>query len=85
MKHPRNRSAGPAADPTRPMGVASARHQGLHRPRDDRRIQQALADVGLDDEGDVLEDHLRNRRRHGAPPAVRVRGAHNDTRPSQRR
>lgn len=54
-------------------GQASAKHQGLHRPADDQRIEQALDDVGLEDRGDVLEDELRDRRSSGAPPSQHLR------------
>jgi len=53
---------------TRSSGVASGQHQGLHRPSDDQRVGQALDDVGLEDQGDVLEDQLRDRRSRGVPP-----------------
>jgi len=53
---------------TRSSGVASGQHQGLHRPSDDQRVGQALDDVGLEDQGDVLEDQLRDRRSRGGPP-----------------
>ena len=53
---------------TRSSGVASGQHQGLHRPSDDQRVEQALDDVGLEDQGDVLDDQLRDRRSRGAPP-----------------
>ena len=58
------------ADPLlgRSSGIASGQHQGLHRPNDDQRVEQALDDVGLEDQGDVLEDQLRDRRSRGAPP-----------------
>ena len=50
-------------------GIASNRHQGLRRPADDQRVEQSLDHVGLEDRGDVLEDHLRDRRSRGAEPA----------------
>ena len=53
---------------TRSSGVASGQHQGLHRPSDDQRVEQALDDIGLVDQGEVLEDQLRDRRSRGAPP-----------------
>ena len=64
------RPSRPATDTplTRSSGVASGQHQGLHRPSDDQRVEQALDDVGLEDQGDVLEDQLRDRRSRGAPP-----------------
>jgi len=52
----------------RSSGVASGQHQGLHRPSDDQRVEQALDDIGLEDQGEVLEDQLRDRRSRGAPP-----------------
>jgi len=54
-------------------GVASGKHQGLRRPADDQRIEQALDDVGLEDQGEVLEDDLRDRRSRGAPPSQHLR------------
>ena len=55
---------------TRSSGVGSGQHQGLHRTCDDQRVEQALDDVGLEDQGDVLDDQLRDRRSRGAPPQV---------------
>lgn len=52
----------------RSSGIASGQHQGLHRPNDDQRVGQVLDDIGLDDQGEVLEDQLRDRRSRGAPP-----------------
>ena len=68
---PPDRSSRPADNAPDPSlnGVASRQHQGLHRPNDDRRVQQALDNVGLEDRGEVLEDQLRDRRSRGAPPA----------------
>lgn len=54
-------------------GQASARHQGLRRPSDDQQIEQKLGEVGLEDQGEVLEDHLRDRRSSGAPPSQHLR------------
>lgn len=69
MAFPERPSRTPADAPvTRSSGVASGQHQGLHRPSDDQRVEQALDDVGLEDQGDVLEDQLRDRRSRGAPP-----------------
>lgn len=45
---------------------ASNPHHGLRQPADDQRVKQALDDVGLDDQGEVLEDQLRDRRSSGA-------------------
>lgn len=67
MTQPRETSNESAA------GVASNRHQGLHQPADDQRIEQALDDVGLEDLGEVLEDDLRDRRSRGAPPSQHLR------------
>lgn len=67
------RDFAPSHQVDRSAGQASARHQGLHRPNDDQRVGQALDDVGLDDQGEVLEDELRDRRSRGAPPANDVR------------
>lgn len=49
---------------------AGGQHEGLRHPiDDDQRVEQRLDDVGLEDEGEVLEDHLRDRRSKGAPAA----------------
>lgn len=52
---------------------ASGKHQGLHQPADDRRVEDALDNVGLDDRGAVMEDHLRDRRSKG------MAGAYDDS------
>lgn len=46
---------------------AGGQHEGLRHPIDDQHIEQRLDDVGLEDQGDVVEDHLRDRRSSGAP------------------
>jgi hypothetical protein len=46
---------------------AGGQHQGLRHPADDRNVQQRLNEVGLDDQGDALEDELRDRRSRGVP------------------
>lgn len=46
---------------------ASIPHQSLRRPADDRRVEQALASVGLEDQGEVVDDLLRDRRSSGLP------------------
>ena len=50
-------------------GEASGKHQGLRRPNDAQRIERALHVVGLEDQGDVVEDELRDRRSSGLPVA----------------
>lgn len=50
-------------------GEASGRHQGLHRPNDAKRIERALHVVGLEDQGDIVEDQMRDRRSRGLPVA----------------
>ena len=50
-------------------GEASGRHQSLRRPDDAKRIERALHVVGLEDQGDVVEDQLRDRRSSGLPVA----------------
>ena len=52
-------SAGTAA------GQGSGKHQGLHRPADDQRVEHALDHVGLEDRGESIEDHLRDRHSKG--------------------
>ena len=54
-------------------GQGSGKHQGLHRPADDQRVEHALDHVGLDDRGESIEDHLRDRRSKG------VRDAYDDS------
>ena len=46
-------------------GEASGKHQGLHQPADDERVEDALDSVGLVDRGEVMEDHLRDRHSKG--------------------
>lgn len=53
---------------------ASARHQGLYRPHEDQRIDQALEQISLEDRGEAAEDYLRDRRSRGAAPAGESRG-----------
>ena len=68
MNTPRN----PSTRQTRtPASDASGRHEGLRHPvDDDQRVEQRLDDIGLDDQGDVLDDELRDRGSSGiAPPA----------------
>lgn len=55
---------------TRPSGGSEAggQQEGLRHPIDDeQRVKQRLDDVGLDDQGDVLDDQLRDRRSSGTP------------------
>lgn len=63
MNTPRKKTpAGPRA------GEASGRHEGLRHPvDDDQQIHQRLDEVGLEDQGDVVEDALRDRRGRGLP------------------
>jgi hypothetical protein len=50
-------------------GEASGRHQGLRRPSEAERIERALHVVSLDEQGEVVEDQLRDRRSSGRPVA----------------
>ena len=54
-------------------GLASGRHQSFHHPADDDRVEAALDNIGLDDRGELMEDHLRDRRSKG------VRGGYDDS------
>ena len=47
---------------------ASGRHHGLYRPGDERRVDRALDQVGIEDGGDMLEDEQRDRRSRGVAP-----------------
>jgi hypothetical protein len=58
--HPAN------SDLTRNSGIASGKHQGLRHPADDERVEDALENTGLDDRGERMEDHLRDRHSKGA-------------------
>ena len=63
----------PASAPAKTQGSgaseASGQHEGLRHPvDDDQRVEQRLDDVGLDDQGEVVEDQLRDRRSSGAAP-----------------
>ena len=50
---------------------ASGKHQGLHQPNDDQRVEQTLDKIGLEDDpesqGEMIEDQLRDRRGSGIP------------------
>ena len=47
---------------------AGGQQEGLRHPVDDgHRVKQRLDDVGLDDQGDVADDQLRDRGSSGAP------------------
>jgi hypothetical protein len=47
---------------------AGGQQEGLRHPIDDeQRVKQRLDDVGLDDQGDVADDQLRDRRSSGTP------------------
>ncbi|KQY52232.1 hypothetical protein [Lysobacter sp. Root494] len=47
---------------------AGGQQEGLRHPVDDeQRVKQRLDDVGLDDQGDVADDQLRDRRSSGSP------------------
>lgn len=56
-----------------PGGLASGKHQGLRQPADDERVEDALDNTGLEDRGELMEDHLRDRRSKG------VRGGYDDS------
>lgn len=63
----------PANPPTRTprsdAREASGQHEGLRHPvDDDQRVEQRLDDVGPDDQGEVVEDQLRDRRSSGKGP-----------------
>jgi hypothetical protein len=47
--------------------VASGLHQGLRRPDAGQPVEQALDQVDLQDQGELAEDQLRDRRSRGAP------------------
>jgi hypothetical protein len=59
----------PSKPPLRPSrdsgGQASGKHQGLRQPADDERVEDALETTGLDDRGERLEDHQRDRHSKG--------------------
>jgi len=77
----RRHPAPPSAAGSGAVGQASGKHQGLHRPADDQRVEHALDHVGLEDRGELMEDHQRDRHSKG------VRDGYDDsvdTRKSQR-
>jgi len=46
---------------------ASGKHEGLRHPIDEKQSEkQRLGDVGLDDQGEVAEDEVRDRGSSGA-------------------
>ena len=56
----------PQSDPgAMPAGNASGKHQGLHQPADDGRVEDAVDNIGLSDRGELMEDQLRDRRSKG--------------------
>ena len=46
-------------------GGASGKRQGLHEPSRDGDVADALANVSLKDRGEVMEDHLPDKRGNG--------------------
>ena len=55
------------AKPRGTAGEASGKHEGLRHPvDDDQRAKQRMDGVNLDDQGDIAEDQLRDRRSSGA-------------------
>jgi hypothetical protein len=67
MNTPRNT---PPDQPRKDASDASGQHEGLRHPvDDDRRVEQRLDNVGLEDQGDALEDRLGARRSSGTPDA----------------
>ena len=62
-----NQSRNTGGDASR-ASEASGRHHGLYRPGNERRVDQVLDQVGLDDLGDIVEDEQRDRRSRGAAP-----------------
>ena len=64
---------------------ASGQHQALTRPADDQRVAQALDHVGLEDQGDVVEDQLRDRRGSGVPATDDMRSDEGDDERNERR
>ena len=59
---------------------ASGKHQGLHQPNDDQRVEQTLDKIGLEDDpesqGEMIEDQLRDRRGSGIPAVDDERNEH---------
>lgn len=53
---------------------AGGQQEGLRHPVDDeQRVKQRLDDVGLDDQGDIVDDQLRDRRSSGTPSKQNAR------------
>ena len=68
MNTPRNTSAN---TPRSGASEASGQHEGLRHPvDDDQRVEQRLDDVDLDDQGEVIDDQLRDRRSRGKAPGT---------------
>jgi hypothetical protein len=65
MNSSQSKPSGSAAD--RSSGEASSKHQGLHQPADDTRVEDRLENVDLESRGAKVEDHLRNKRGKGVP------------------
>jgi hypothetical protein len=59
----------PSRTPRSGGSEAGGQQEGLRHPVDDgQRVKQRLDDVGLDDQGDVADDQLRDRRSSGREP-----------------
>lgn len=80
----RHTGTGAAGEQAR-AAQASGQHQALTRPADDQRVAQALDHVGLEDQGDVVEDQLRDRRGSGVPAPDDMRSDDSDDGRDQRR
>lgn len=58
----------PSKNPGSGGSEAGGQQEGLRHPIDDgHRVKQRLDEVGLDDQGDVADDQLRDRGSSGAP------------------
>ena len=58
----------PRTTPDEPVhGEASNPHQGLRRPADDERVEDRLANIGLESPAADLEDFLGDKRGKGVP------------------
>lgn len=71
--------------PGKARGEASGKHQGLRHPDDDQRVKQALDEVDLQDQGESVEDELRDRRGRGLPNTADVRSDRTDDERNERR
>lgn len=71
-------------EPPHPSRQHGGQHQGLHRPSEDQRVEQALDHASLDDFGETTEDQIRDRRGSGIPAIDQADDKSTGLQPDQR-